>query len=158
VDHDPAQAPRFREVFANFEPAVVAEFDEDDVERLMADAGIIRNRAKILATIGNARLVREMEPGALDDHVVSRRRRGRRTSGRAFAEVPAVTAASDALSKALRSAAFVSWDRRRCTHSCSRSAWWTITSRGVIAPRERAPGCSREHGRIRPPTSEQDDQ
>ena len=59
--------PRFREGFANFQPAVVAEFDEDDVERLMADAGIIRNRAKILATIGNARLVREMEPGALDE-------------------------------------------------------------------------------------------
>ena len=49
--------PRFREVFAGFEPEVVAEFDEDDVERLMTDAGIIRNRAKIEATIGNARLV-----------------------------------------------------------------------------------------------------
>src|SRR5215218_5078127 len=45
----------FRAAFAGFDPAVVATFDEADVERLMADAGIVRNRAKILATIGNAR-------------------------------------------------------------------------------------------------------
>ena len=63
--------PRFREVFANFQPAVVAEFDADDVERLMADAGIIRNRAKILATIGNARLVEAMAPGELDSFLWS---------------------------------------------------------------------------------------
>lgn len=47
--------PAFREAFAGFDPDKVAEFDDDDVERLMADAGIIRNHAKILATIGNAR-------------------------------------------------------------------------------------------------------
>ena len=58
--------PRFREVFAGFEPAAVARFDDADVERLMGDAGIIRNRAKILATIGNARLVAAMAPGELD--------------------------------------------------------------------------------------------
>lgn len=100
--------PRFREVFANFEPAVVAEFDADDVERLMADAGIIRNRAKILATIGNARLVRQMEPGALDELMWSFAPPARAANERpvAFAGVPAVTAASDALSKALRSAGF----------------------------------------------------
>ena len=100
--------PRFREVFANFEPAVVAEFGADDVERLMADAGIIRNRAKILATIGNARLVRQMEPGALDELMWSFAPLPRTADERplAFAEVPAVTAASDALSKALRGAGF----------------------------------------------------
>ena len=100
--------PRFREVFANFQPAVVAEFDENDVERLMADAGIVRNRAKILATIGNARLVREMEPGALDELMWSFAPPVRAVSERpvAFADVPAVTAASDALSKALRAAGF----------------------------------------------------
>jgi len=100
--------PRFREVFANFQPAVVAEFDENDVERLMADAGIIRNRAKILATIGNARLVRQMEPGALDELMWSFAPPPRTADERplAFAEVPAVTAASDALSTALRSAGF----------------------------------------------------
>jgi len=44
----------FRAAFAGFDPAAVAAFDERDVHRLMADAGIVRNRAKILATIGNA--------------------------------------------------------------------------------------------------------
>ena len=44
----------FRAAFAGFDPVAVAAFDERDVERLMADAGIVRNRAKILATIGNA--------------------------------------------------------------------------------------------------------
>ena len=44
----------FRAAFRGFEPAVVAAFGPDDVERLMGDAGIVRNRAKIDATIGNA--------------------------------------------------------------------------------------------------------
>ncbi|MCL1871812.1 MAG: DNA-3-methyladenine glycosylase I [Promicromonosporaceae bacterium] len=47
----------FREVFHGFEPAAVAGMEEDDVERLLADARIIRNRQKIEATIGNARAV-----------------------------------------------------------------------------------------------------
>src|SRR4029079_5326568 len=45
----------FRAAFEGFDPVAVAAFDEVDVERLMGDAGIVRNRAKILATIGNAR-------------------------------------------------------------------------------------------------------
>lgn len=45
----------FREAFRGFEPEAVASFGDDDVARLLADAGIVRNRAKILATIGNAR-------------------------------------------------------------------------------------------------------
>ena len=44
----------FRQAFRGFEPAVVAAFDDAERERLMADAGIVRNRAKIDATIGNA--------------------------------------------------------------------------------------------------------
>jgi DNA-3-methyladenine glycosylase I len=47
--------PRFRELFCDFEPAVVAGFGEADVERLLGDAGIIRHRGKIDATIANAR-------------------------------------------------------------------------------------------------------
>jgi DNA-3-methyladenine glycosylase I len=46
---------RFRAVFAGFDPQAVARFDAHDVDRLMADAGIVRNRAKIEATIANAR-------------------------------------------------------------------------------------------------------
>lgn len=45
---------RFREVFEGFDPVVVARFDERDVERLVADAGIVRHRNKIEATISNA--------------------------------------------------------------------------------------------------------
>ena len=45
----------FRKAFASFNPAVVAAFGEDDVDRLLADGGIVRHRAKILATITNAR-------------------------------------------------------------------------------------------------------
>jgi DNA-3-methyladenine glycosylase I len=51
----------FREAFAGFDPAVVARFGEADVERLLDDAGIIRSRAKIEATIGGARAYLEME-------------------------------------------------------------------------------------------------
>jgi len=98
--------PRFREVFAGFEPEVVARFGDDDVERLMSDAGIIRNRAKILATISNARLVTEMREGELDEFLWSFAPSGERARPRSFAEVPATTAASDAASKALRRRGF----------------------------------------------------
>lgn len=100
--------PRFREVFAGFEPAAVARFDDADVERLMGDAGIIRNRAKILATIGNARLVAAMAPGELDALMWSFTPEPRSGEGRpaVFADVPATTAASDALSKALKKRGF----------------------------------------------------
>jgi DNA-3-methyladenine glycosylase I len=51
----------FRAAFADFEPAAVAAFGEQDVERLMADAGIVRNRLKIDAAIANAKVVTAME-------------------------------------------------------------------------------------------------
>ena len=47
--------PAFREAFANFDPDAVAAFDDDDMTRLLADASIVRNRAKILAALTNAR-------------------------------------------------------------------------------------------------------
>ena len=49
--------PAFRAAFADFDPRVVAGFGDADVDRLLADAGIVRNRAKITATIANARAV-----------------------------------------------------------------------------------------------------
>ena len=52
--------PAFRAAFADFDPEVVAAFDDDDVARLMADAGIVRNRAKIEATIANGRALRDL--------------------------------------------------------------------------------------------------
>jgi DNA-3-methyladenine glycosylase I len=53
----------FRTAFARFDPARVAAYDDGDVARLLADAGIVRNRAKIEAAIANARAA----PSALDD-------------------------------------------------------------------------------------------
>ena len=50
----------YRKAFANFSPAAVAEFTERDVDRLMLDSGIVRNRKKIESAIGNARLFLEI--------------------------------------------------------------------------------------------------
>ncbi|WP_349429068.1 DNA-3-methyladenine glycosylase I [Microbacterium sp. LWS13-1.2] len=97
--------PRFREVFAGFEPETVAAFGDDDIARLMTDAGIIRNRAKIEATISNARLVLDLEPGELDAFMWSFAPASHRRPA-TFAEVPATAPASDALSKALRKRGF----------------------------------------------------
>ncbi len=53
----------FRAAFERFDPAVIAEFGPDEVARLLADKGIVRNRAKIAATIGNARAALELPAG-----------------------------------------------------------------------------------------------
>ncbi len=98
--------PRFREAFAGFEPEVVAGFDERDVERLMADPGIVRNRAKIEATISNARLVADMADGELDALLWSFAPSVPRPRPASFADVPATTPESDAASKALRKRGF----------------------------------------------------
>jgi DNA-3-methyladenine glycosylase I len=59
--------PGFREAFAGFDVPVVAGFGPDDVERLLADPGIVRNRAKIAATITNARAIQDAVPEGFDD-------------------------------------------------------------------------------------------
>lgn len=97
--------PGLREAFDGFDIATVAAYDDDAVERLMADERIIRNRAKVLATIGNARLTADLvrdRPGALDDIVWSFAPTGPNSRPRAWADIPAVTAESAALSAALR--------------------------------------------------------
>jgi DNA-3-methyladenine glycosylase I len=58
--------PAFRSAFADFNVEQVAAFGDDDVERLLTDAGIVRNRAKILATINNARVTLDNVPEGLD--------------------------------------------------------------------------------------------
>lgn len=58
--------PAFRAAFADFDPEVVARMGDDDVARLMADAGIIRNRMKIEATIGNARALLALDESLTD--------------------------------------------------------------------------------------------
>ncbi|MCK5891943.1 MAG: DNA-3-methyladenine glycosylase I [Aeromicrobium sp.] len=96
--------PAFREAFAGFDPEVVAGFGEPDVERLLADAGIVRNRAKIEAAIGNARAVLELH-GELDE-IIWASGPGPRPRPRTVAEVPAVTPESTALARRLRARGF----------------------------------------------------
>ncbi|WP_396667405.1 DNA-3-methyladenine glycosylase I [Microbacterium sp. R86528] len=97
--------PHFREVFAGFDPAVIARFDDSDVERLMMDAGIIRNRLKIGAAISNARLMLELRAGEFDQFMWSFAPE-KRPRPQSLSDVPATTAESDAMSKALKKRGF----------------------------------------------------
>jgi DNA-3-methyladenine glycosylase I len=95
----------FRAAFAGFEIAAVAQFGPDDVERLMADAGIVRNRAKIEAAIANARAAAEIDDlSALIWSFAPDR--DARPAPRTMAEVPAVTPESTALAKELKRRGF----------------------------------------------------
>jgi DNA-3-methyladenine glycosylase I len=98
--------PAFRAAFADFDPDVVATFTDADVERLMQDAGIVRNRMKITATIQNARATLALRhEGGLVELVWSFRPADtpRPTD---HSEVPTVSEESKALSKALRKKGF----------------------------------------------------
>ncbi len=97
----------FRSAFAGFDPEVVAAFGSVDVERLLGDAGIVRNRQKIEATIANARAVLALrETGTSFSDLVLAHRPAERPAPESFAEVPATTPESTALAKALRAAGF----------------------------------------------------
>jgi DNA-3-methyladenine glycosylase I len=98
--------PSFRSAFAGFRIAKVASFDERDVERLMGDAGIVRNRAKIEATIGNARAAQELGSDGLTELLWSFAPTPRKRRLRSFAEMPAETPESKALSKELKRRGF----------------------------------------------------
>jgi DNA-3-methyladenine glycosylase I len=95
----------FRDAFAGFDIEAVARFGARDVRRLMADAGIVRNRAKIDAAIANARAVAELDT-PLAELVWSHAPRGRRRARRAREDLPAVTPESTALSKELKRRGF----------------------------------------------------
>ena len=97
--------PAFRVAFAGFDPAVVATFDADDEARLLADAGIVRNRAKVAATIANARAVLALG-GSLTDLLWSFAPDPPRAAPRTLADVPAVTPESTAMAKALKREGF----------------------------------------------------
>ena len=99
--------PAFRAAFDDFDPDAVAAYDERDVERLMADAGIVRNRRKVDATITNARAtVALREDGGLVDLVWSFRP-DTTPAPTSYAEVPSTSAESKALSKELKRRGFV---------------------------------------------------
>jgi DNA-3-methyladenine glycosylase I len=100
----------FRAAFLGFDPRVVAGFDEADRDRLMADAGIVRNRAKIEATIGNAAGVLETarEFGSFDRYLAGRVPGPpvRVPAGGRSGQIPSTTVVSDALSADLRKRGF----------------------------------------------------
>ena len=96
----------FRAAFRGFDPALVGAFDDADRDRLMADAGIVRNRAKIDATIGNARAFQATvaEFGSFDAYLASLvpRPPARLPATAVAGSIPASTPVSDTLSKDLK--------------------------------------------------------
>jgi DNA-3-methyladenine glycosylase I len=97
----------FRAAFAGFDPVAVAEFDESDVDRLLADAGIVRHRGKIEAAINNARatLAVQSDLGSLAALVWNYEPKPI-AAAKAMRSLPASTPESVALSKELRRRGF----------------------------------------------------
>ncbi|MBB5912461.1 DNA-3-methyladenine glycosylase I [Nocardia transvalensis] len=96
--------PAFRAAFDGFAIDRVAEYTEADAERLLSDPGIVRNRAKIEASIANARVARDLDPG-LDDLLWSFAPPAR-PRPRQLSDVPATTPESVALAKELKKRGF----------------------------------------------------
>ncbi|MFI9289085.1 DNA-3-methyladenine glycosylase I [Streptomyces werraensis] len=94
--------PGFRAAFADFRIADVAAFTDADRERLLADPGIIRNRAKIDATLANARVLAGWKPGELDTLIWSHAPEEPGPAPRTLRDVPAVTKESTALARTLK--------------------------------------------------------
>ena len=97
--------PAFRVAFANFDIATVASYDDSDVTRLLNDAGIVRNRAKIEAAIANARAALEL-PTGLAKHLHSFAPASSRPAPKVLGELPAQIPESVALAKDLRKRGF----------------------------------------------------
>ncbi|MFF0264362.1 DNA-3-methyladenine glycosylase I [Kribbella sp. NPDC004536] len=96
----------FRKAFASFDPEVIASYGDADFDRLMADTGIVRNRLKINATISNARALLELGDGEFTELLWSFRP-AKHPAPKTFADVPATTPESVAMSKALKKKGFV---------------------------------------------------
>jgi DNA-3-methyladenine glycosylase I len=94
----------FREAFAGFEIDAVTRFGARDVKRLLGDAGIVRNRAKIEATIANAKAAAAMRSNgeSLTNLIWSAAPSGRRAVPRKLGDLPATTTESNALSRELK--------------------------------------------------------
>ena len=97
--------PAFRAAFADFRIEAVAAFTDDDVSRLMADAGIVRNRAKVDAAVRNARAALEL-PDGLSALLWSFAPTGPRPRPQTLADVPATTPESVAMAKELKRRGF----------------------------------------------------
>ncbi len=103
-----AKRDAFRRAFANFDADAVARFDPADVKRLLDDAGIVRNRAKIEATIGNARAILQLRIAG--EPLVSLLRPDPRASRRrppaTWSDVPSTTPEAVALARELKGRGF----------------------------------------------------
>jgi DNA-3-methyladenine glycosylase I len=97
--------PAFRAAFAGFSIEAVAAFTDDDVARLLADPGIVRNRAKVLAAVANARAALAV-PEGLDALLWSFAPAEPRPRPATLAEVPATSPASTAMAKELKRRGF----------------------------------------------------
>ncbi|WP_416447010.1 DNA-3-methyladenine glycosylase I [Leucobacter sp. HNU] len=98
--------PAFRTAFDGFDPDLVAAYDDRDVERLLADAAIVRNRQKILAVIGNARATIALRADMGLSALIWSFRPETTPRPRRFAEIPTTSPESIALSKELRRRGF----------------------------------------------------
>jgi DNA-3-methyladenine glycosylase I len=96
----------FREAFAGFEIERVAAFGERDVDRLLADARIVRNRSKVEATIANARAALDLEGTTLSDLLWSFAPSHPRRAPATLDDVPATTPESTAMAKELKRRGF----------------------------------------------------
>jgi len=130
----------FRAAFRGFDPAVVAAFDDADRARLMEDPTIVRNRAKIDATIGNAAAVLAIaaEFGSFDGYLVTMvpPPPGRMPATAVGGDIPASTQTSDALSADLR--------RRGLRFVGSTIVYAFVQSVGLVD--DHLPGCFRYRG------------
>lgn len=101
----------FRRAFGDFNVEMIAQYDDADTKRLLADTGIVRNRLKVAATITNARALLVLQerdgPGALDALVWSFQPPTRKTRVAGMAQLPSSTPESKALSTALKKEGFV---------------------------------------------------
>ena len=98
----------FRAAFAGFEPEIIANWGPDEVERLLQDAGIIRHRGKIEATISNAKVYQEIDAGEGFDSFLWKYVDGRplQNAFKMQADVPTETALSRQISKDLKARGF----------------------------------------------------
>ncbi|TNC20168.1 DNA-3-methyladenine glycosylase I [Georgenia sp. 311] len=98
--------PAFRAAFAGFDPDAVAAFDERDVDRLLADPGIVRNRRKVEATIANARATVALRADGGLPALVWSFKPADTPRPRTYAEVPTTSPESVALARELKSRGF----------------------------------------------------
>jgi DNA-3-methyladenine glycosylase I len=100
----------FRAAFAGFDLVKVSKFGDQDRERLLSDAGIVRNRQKIDATINNAKLMLDLQKefGSFDKYIWSFTdyKTLRRKSASAWEQIPSTSPESDAMSKDLKKRGF----------------------------------------------------